>query len=540
MSKFSGVWDRSIVIAEHGNNLTFIRGTVPWATGTLDSETTATVTFSDGGILKATLVNDDLIQWSNNAQWHKTEDFQPLYSITTYTGNGSNDGTDSPVFVTLYDSTGKQIGGEFPLSGRRHRGGVQTEQHTPSLWGNIEKDGFPLPALIKVTMGGGDFWNCQKITVKRFNDPKGRNDITAVFQIGRGFSTDVGEGSSKEIAKNSNFKITEEFLSEKIQTASTFAVFNNEGSLITRPTVSVTVKLIDSQTVSTEEAKGNEETNSLKIGITKSSGFQDPTTGAKGETEINVEYQSTWKEWSSKSNTKTYQGTKEQAVAISMSDLPENTVRIYRWDSPYRMRTIRMANGLAEPTDFNVVLDQSIPIPSVHIKDINANKKITRQEWYLLKLEILNSQSGITPDVLERAEQTISKNGWFSGESPFPHYNSLDSVLVGGGWRNQSDLATMTDGDKRNTVIVELDLASADDIPYISSLDNNELIGSAALYIWLRDKKIRTKEDLSKITLENQQNTVVVEINFRSNSSISIPDLQAMNNNQIAELLVWF
>ena len=540
MSAFSGVWERSIVIAEHGNNFTVIERNRPWATGTLDSETNATVTFSDGGILKATLVNDDLIQWSNNTTWRKTEDFQPLYSITTYTGNGSNDGTDSPVFVTLYDSVGKRIGGEFPLNGRRHGGAVQTEQHTPPLWGNIEKDGFPLPAVIKVRIGGGDFWNCQKITVKRFNDPKGRNDMTAVFQIGRGFSTDVGEGSSKEIVKNSNFKITEEFLSEKIQTASTFVVVNNEGSLITRPPSSATVKLIDSQTVSTEEAKGNEETNSLKIGIKKSGGFEDKKTGAKGETEINVEYQRTWKEWSSKSNTKAYQGTKEQAVTISVNDIPAKTVRIYRWDSPYRMRTIRMENGLAEPTDFNVVLDQSIPIPSVHITDINEEKKITRLEWYFFKSEILNSKSGITPDVLERAEQTIIKNGWFSDGSPFPHYNSLDSVLVGSGWRNQSDLATMTDGDKRNTLVVGLDLGSTDNIPYISSLDNNELIGSAALYIWLWDKKIRTKEDLSKMTLDHQRNTVAVAINVQSNSSISIPDLQAMNNNQIAELLVWF
>ncbi|NEQ79410.1 MAG: hypothetical protein F6K26_03865 [Moorea sp. SIO2I5] len=539
MSKFSGVWERSIVITEHGNNLTVIERNRPWATGIRHSETTATVNFpEEGEIYEATLVNDDLIQWSNNTTWRKTGDSQPLYSITTYTGNGSNDGTDSPVFVTLYDSVGKRIGGEFPLNGRRHGGGVQTEQHTPPLWGHIEKDGFPLPAVIKVRIGGGDFWNCQKITVKRFNDPKGRNDLTAVFQIGLGFSTDGGEGRAQVFVKNSNFKITETFLEEKIQTASTFVVVNNQGDKIGRPPTSATVKQIDSQTVSNEEAKGNEETNSLKVGIKRSGGFD--YKGVSADAEISVEYQRTWKEWSSTSNTRAYTGIQEQALTIEASDIPANTVRIYRWDSPYRMRTIRMENGLAEPTDFNVVLDQSITISSVHIIDINANQKITRLEWYLLKSGILNSKSGIPTDVLERAEQTIIKNGWFVDGIPFPHHNSLDSVLVGGGWRNQSDLATMSDEDKRNTVIVGLDLASADNIPYISSLDNNELIGSAALYIWLRDKKIRTKEDLSKMTLEHQRNTVAVAINVRSNSSISIPDLQAMNNNQIAELLVWF
>lgn len=180
-----------------------------------------------------------------------------------------------------------------------------------------------------------------------------------------------------------------------------------------------------------------------------------------------------------------------------------------------------MTNGLAEPTDFNVVLDQSIPIPSVHITDINEKKKITRLNWYFFKSEILNSKSGITPDVLERAEQTIIKNGWFSDRSPFPHFNSLDSVLVGSGWRNQSDLATMTDGDKRNTLVVELDLGSTDNIRSLSSLDNNELIGNAALYIWLRDKKIRTKEELSKMSLGDQRNAVIVEINVQLRSCTS-------------------
>ncbi|MGB3509571.1 MAG: hypothetical protein WBA93_10055 [Microcoleaceae cyanobacterium] len=130
---------------------------------------------------------------------------------------------------------------------------------------------------------------------------------------------------------------------------------------------------------------------------------------------------------------------------------------------------------------------------------------------------------------------------WTRSKDKFSHDSaSLNSVLLEGGWRNQRDLATMSDDDKRNTLIVELDLGSAENIPYLQSLDNNELIGSAALYIWLRDKKIRTKEELSKMSLGDQRNTVIVEINVRSKSSISIPDLQGMNNNKLADILVRF
>ncbi len=71
MSAFPGVWGGGSLISENGNILTITMGNRPNATGTRHSETNATVNFPDDRTLEATLVNNDLIQWSNNTTWKR-------------------------------------------------------------------------------------------------------------------------------------------------------------------------------------------------------------------------------------------------------------------------------------------------------------------------------------------------------------------------------------------------------------------------------------------------------------------------------------
>lgn len=60
------------------------------------------------------------------------------------------------------------------------------------------------------------------------------------------------------------------------------------------------------------------------------------------------------------------------------------------------------------------------------------------------------------------------------------------SVLLDLGWRRAVELKAMSPGDMRNTLIVELDLVSSDNVPYLQGKSDHELVGFARQYQYLK------------------------------------------------------
>jgi len=120
--------------------------------------------------------------------------------------------------------------------------------------------------------------------------------------------------------------------------------------------------------------------------------------------------------------------------------------------------------------------------------------------------------------------------------------NLLNQCLVDKKWRTVSDLATMSADDKRNTAIVELSHAGEGSISYMQSKNNNQLkslcdgcgCGKGVLDKCLIRNQWRTKEDVAGMTENNKRNTVIIEMDKLVDESIS--DLQGKNTGQLVNM----
>jgi len=111
----------------------------------------------------------------------------------------------------------------------------------------------------------------------------------------------------------------------------------------------------------------------------------------------------------------------------------------------------------------------------------------------------------------------------------------FDEVLLAGGWRTKTELSAMSVDDKRNTLIVELNQHSTDSISVLQGKNNQALAEHGLINLWLSNNNIRTPQQLAEMSLGNQRNTVIVEINKRIGTPI--PDLQAKNNGLLLDIV---
>ncbi len=109
----------------------------------------------------------------------------------------------------------------------------------------------------------------------------------------------------------------------------------------------------------------------------------------------------------------------------------------------------------------------------------------------------------------------------------------IRGVLEVGGFRNAADLATMSIDDQRNTLIVELDARTANSVAHYQALDNSELAGVGAVLVIVREKEFRTDEQLRSVTDDGLRNLLIVETDLKC--PLSVPELQALSNLS----LVW-
>jgi hypothetical protein len=116
---------------------------------------------------------------------------------------------------------------------------------------------------------------------------------------------------------------------------------------------------------------------------------------------------------------------------------------------------------------------------------------------------------------------------------------TLRGVLVAGKWRNETDLENMSDEDCRNTVIVELSGRSK--LPqsnghiihnYYQRFNNDELVGKAAVVIYLQESGIRNLATLKTMS-DADQRTTLIEENYKHTG---LPILQGLTNQQLVRL----
>jgi len=104
----------------------------------------------------------------------------------------------------------------------------------------------------------------------------------------------------------------------------------------------------------------------------------------------------------------------------------------------------------------------------------------------------------------------------------------IRGVLLAGKFRSQRDLNAMTDGDQRNTLIVELSNRTGQSVSHYQAMDDSALAGIGAVLVFLRESLIRGDADLRAMSDADMRNTLIVEL--AAQTQRTIPDLQSLSN----------
>lgn len=94
----------------------------------------------------------------------------------------------------------------------------------------------------------------------------------------------------------------------------------------------------------------------------------------------------------------------------------------------------------------------------------------------------------------------------FAAQTWFP----IRGVLLAGRFRNQHELNTMSNGDMRNTLIVELS-KHTNQTDY-QRFDDDTLAAKGAVMVFLRECRLRNDAALSTMSSDDQRNTLIVEL----------------------------
>ena len=95
--------------------------------------------------------------------------------------------------------------------------------------------------------------------------------------------------------------------------------------------------------------------------------------------------------------------------------------------------------------------------------------------------------------------------------SPTLLKNSVGDVLLAGGYRTAEELATMSDEDKRNTLIVVLSNNTLEDTNYYHTQPNGSLIGFGGVFICLVKGNVATVDQL-KILPRSKHREILITV----------------------------
>jgi hypothetical protein len=105
----------------------------------------------------------------------------------------------------------------------------------------------------------------------------------------------------------------------------------------------------------------------------------------------------------------------------------------------------------------------------------------------------------------------------------------IRGVLLAGKFRTQHELNRMSAEDQRNTLITELAGRTNQSGGHFQSLDDYALAGTGAVLVLLREAKLRTDDELKKMSDDDQRNTLIVEIAGQTSLGSQLQGLSNMN-----------
>merc|ERR1719187_139090 len=121
---------------------------------------------------------------------------------------------------------------------------------------------------------------------------------------------------------------------------------------------------------------------------------------------------------------------------------------------------------------------------------------------------------------------------------PCPELDNPGNVLLQFQWRNQAELAKMSEDDKRNILIVEISKHSTIEVPDLQGRLNvgprhGSLVDIGSMIVTLKQNGWRTKEGLEKMSYDDMRNTLIVELNTRDGTTIR--ELQGKSDAELVK-----
>jgi hypothetical protein len=109
----------------------------------------------------------------------------------------------------------------------------------------------------------------------------------------------------------------------------------------------------------------------------------------------------------------------------------------------------------------------------------------------------------------------------------------LRGALLWGKFRSPSELNGMSEDDMRNIIITELTnrtsqpqgALSASPVRRFQAMDSRTLAGVGLTYAYLRDGRIRSEDELRRMTDEDMRNTLIVEVHAQTNLGTALQGL---------------
>src|SRR5438105_157647 len=105
-------------------------------------------------------------------------------------------------------------------------------------------------------------------------------------------------------------------------------------------------------------------------------------------------------------------------------------------------------------------------------------------------------------------------------------------VLLAGRFRTFEELNSITDEDRRNTLIVELANRTNQPVHHYQAMDDATLAGAGAVLVFLRLIGARNDEQLKTISDDDQRNLMIIALGVQT--GLSGPRLQSLSNLELA------
>jgi hypothetical protein len=120
------------------------------------------------------------------------------------------------------------------------------------------------------------------------------------------------------------------------------------------------------------------------------------------------------------------------------------------------------------------------------------------------------------PKLVVKPTDVIKENSFIRG------------VLLAGKFRTLPAIRSMSTDDERNTLIVELTQHSNQSVGHYQAMDDATLSGAGAVLAFMREAQIRDDDALATMSDDDQRNTLIVEI--AALTGFSGPYLQGLSN----------